>query len=224
MEILEADVSVEHGGILFGQAYSDSKCGIYVEITGAVAAPRTIYLFFKTVYNGNIYFIDESLYHSKNKDYPINNETLLDCYLLSLLEISQILEAKIIFITSSPEVIKKCRLLNFEIGTLEDSSNGECWLEPKMLLDVQASSSFDNFQGVTRIRVSPRNPDSDPLDLSKLTTWTTTISNAASETEPIAVNEQVNTSEPENLEVIQWQDIAVMEQPSGIHWIDIAPR
>lgn len=39
---LEADVSVEHGGILFGQAYSDSECGIYVEITGAVAAPRTI--------------------------------------------------------------------------------------------------------------------------------------------------------------------------------------
>jgi hypothetical protein len=59
--------------------------------------------------------------------------------------------------------------------------------------------------------------------LSKITTWTTTISNAASETEPIAVDKQVNTSEPENLEVIQWQDIAVME-PSGIQWIDIAPR
>ena len=28
---LEADVSVEHGGILFGQAYTDSKHGIYVE-------------------------------------------------------------------------------------------------------------------------------------------------------------------------------------------------
>lgn len=39
---LEADVSVEHGGILFGQAYTDSKHGIYVEITAAVAAPRTI--------------------------------------------------------------------------------------------------------------------------------------------------------------------------------------
>jgi hypothetical protein len=147
------------------------------------------YLFFKTVCNGNIHFIDESLYHSKNKDYAITNQTLLDCYLLSLLEISQILEAKIIFITSSPEVIKKCRLLNFEIGTLEDSSNGECWLEPKMLSDAQAS-----------------------------------ISNAASKTEPIAVDEQVNTSEPRNLEVIQWQDIPVVKQPSGIQWIDIAPR
>lgn len=39
---LEADMSVEHGGILFGQAYTDSKHGIYVEITAAVAAPRTI--------------------------------------------------------------------------------------------------------------------------------------------------------------------------------------
>lgn len=39
---LEADVSVEHGGILFGQAYTDSEHGIYVEITAAVAAPRTI--------------------------------------------------------------------------------------------------------------------------------------------------------------------------------------
>lgn len=39
---LEADVSVEHGGILFGQAYTDFEHGIYVEITAAVAAPRTI--------------------------------------------------------------------------------------------------------------------------------------------------------------------------------------
>lgn len=39
---LQADVSVEHGGILFGQAYTDSEHGVYVEITAAVAAPRTI--------------------------------------------------------------------------------------------------------------------------------------------------------------------------------------
>jgi len=39
---LEADVRVEHGGILFGQAYTDPECGIYVEITAAVAAPATI--------------------------------------------------------------------------------------------------------------------------------------------------------------------------------------
>jgi len=39
---LEADVSVEHGGILFGQAYTDPECGIYVEVTAAVAAPATI--------------------------------------------------------------------------------------------------------------------------------------------------------------------------------------
>ncbi|MEH2161559.1 MAG: Mov34/MPN/PAD-1 family protein [Nostoc sp.] len=39
---LEKDVSVEHGGILFGQAYIDPEHGIYVEITAAVAAPATI--------------------------------------------------------------------------------------------------------------------------------------------------------------------------------------
>ena len=39
---LKKDISVEHGGILFGQAYTDSEQGIYVEITAAVAAPATI--------------------------------------------------------------------------------------------------------------------------------------------------------------------------------------
>ncbi len=41
-EHLAADTSVEHGGILFGQAYTDPEQGIYVEITAAVAAPATI--------------------------------------------------------------------------------------------------------------------------------------------------------------------------------------
>ncbi len=39
---LEANTSVEQGGILFGQAYNDSEHGIYVEITAAVPAPATI--------------------------------------------------------------------------------------------------------------------------------------------------------------------------------------
>lgn len=39
---LKADVSVEHGGVLFGQAYTDPDNEIYVEITAAVAAPATI--------------------------------------------------------------------------------------------------------------------------------------------------------------------------------------
>ena len=39
---LKADTRVEHGGILFGNAYQDSEYGIYVEITAAVAAPATM--------------------------------------------------------------------------------------------------------------------------------------------------------------------------------------
>ena len=39
---LEANTTVEQGGILFGQAYNDSEHGIYVEITAAIPAPATI--------------------------------------------------------------------------------------------------------------------------------------------------------------------------------------
>ena len=42
VEHLKADTRVEHGGILFGNAYQDSEYGIYVEITAAVAAPATM--------------------------------------------------------------------------------------------------------------------------------------------------------------------------------------
>jgi len=39
---LKEDTKVEHGGILFGNAYVDSEYGIYVEVTGAIAAPATM--------------------------------------------------------------------------------------------------------------------------------------------------------------------------------------
>ncbi|MFB2876467.1 Mov34/MPN/PAD-1 family protein [Floridanema aerugineum] len=39
---LKSNLRVEQGGILFGNAYSDPHYGIYVEITAAVAAPKTI--------------------------------------------------------------------------------------------------------------------------------------------------------------------------------------
>jgi proteasome lid subunit RPN8/RPN11 len=42
VEHLKADTRVEHGGILFGNAYNDSEQGIYVEITAAIAAPATM--------------------------------------------------------------------------------------------------------------------------------------------------------------------------------------
>jgi proteasome lid subunit RPN8/RPN11 len=39
---LDTDPRIEQGGILFGNAYEDSRFGIYVEITAAVPAPQTI--------------------------------------------------------------------------------------------------------------------------------------------------------------------------------------
>jgi len=39
---LDTDPQIEQGGILFGNAYRDSRFGIYVEITAAVPAPQTI--------------------------------------------------------------------------------------------------------------------------------------------------------------------------------------
>ncbi len=42
LEHLREDTKVEHGGILFGNAYRDYEYGIYVEITAAVPAPATM--------------------------------------------------------------------------------------------------------------------------------------------------------------------------------------
>jgi proteasome lid subunit RPN8/RPN11 len=39
---LKTNLSVEQGGILFGNAYQDPELGIYVDITAAVAAPATV--------------------------------------------------------------------------------------------------------------------------------------------------------------------------------------
>lgn len=39
---LDTEPRIEQGGILFGNAYEDSRFGIYVEITAAVPAPQTI--------------------------------------------------------------------------------------------------------------------------------------------------------------------------------------
>lgn len=101
-------------------------------------------LLFYTSYNGSVYFVDEAVYNVNNNQYHLDGNSLLELYLLSLLKISEMLESKVIFITSSPEVIRKCRILNFEIGTLEDfSSTGKSWLEPEMLSDIQASITED---------------------------------------------------------------------------------
>ena len=101
-------------------------------------------LIFKTVAGGTVYFTDEaancgSFDHSYDN---LDTRNLLDRYLLSLLKLSETLEAKIVFLASSPEVVRKCRTLNFEIATLEEfSTPGESWLRPEMLVNIQPSIS-----------------------------------------------------------------------------------
>ncbi len=64
----------------------------------------------------------------------------IDRYLLSLAKISEILDAKVVFITSSSEIFSKCRFLHFDIGTIEEFSSisGESWLQPEKILNIQA--------------------------------------------------------------------------------------
>jgi len=99
----------------------------------------TEFLLFKTNSQGKIYFIDETInYLQINRQYEnIDNTTPLDRYLLSLLYLSNILEAKIVFLASSPEIIRKCRIFNFDPVTIEEfTPNGESWLNPEMLINL----------------------------------------------------------------------------------------
>ncbi len=78
-------------------------------------------LLFKTNAEGTVYFIDEVINYLKveRQDENLDNTNPLNRYLLSLLYLSEILEAKIVFLVSSPEFINKCRILNFNTVTLE---------------------------------------------------------------------------------------------------------
>ena len=104
-------------------------------------------LIFKTVAGGTVYFIDEKI-HQTN----IDTNSLLDCYLYSLLKLSENLEAKIVFLTSSPEIIRKCNDLNIEVIIVEEYlAIGESWLQPEMLLNFQAScrENLDETEDLT---------------------------------------------------------------------------
>ncbi len=99
-------------------------------------------LLFKTNAKGTVYFIAEAINYLKvDSQYQnIDNTNLLDRYLLSLLYLSNILEAKIVFLASSPEMIGKCRILNLDPVTLaEFTLNGESWLQPEMLINMETS-------------------------------------------------------------------------------------
>jgi len=100
--------------------------------------------FFKTTHEGTIYFIDEAInYLNVDKTHQnLDKTNPIDRYLLSLLYLSEILRAKIFILVSSPEIIDKCRILNFDPVTLaEFPLNGESWLQPEMLVNVQGTTS-----------------------------------------------------------------------------------
>lgn len=100
-------------------------------------------LLFTNNNGGKVYFIDETInYLNLDNEYTnLDSTNPLDRYLLSLLYISNILEAKIFFLSSSPEINCKCRILNFDPVTLEKLPNiGESWLHTEMLVNLQASN------------------------------------------------------------------------------------
>lgn len=98
-------------------------------------------LIFKTSSGGIVYFNNEAIGLDDFEgvdDFDLSNP--VDRYLLNLEKISTILDAKIIFITSSSELHQKCNRLNFEIATVEEFLAMSCdsWLQPEMLLDIQS--------------------------------------------------------------------------------------
>ncbi len=110
-------------------------------------------LIFKTVAGGTVYFIDEKVYQTN-----IDNNSLLDCYLYSLLKLSENIEAKIVFLASFPELIRKCNALNIEVIIVEEYlAIAQSWLQPEMLLN-QAScrENLDKTEDLTTQQVEWR--------------------------------------------------------------------
>ena len=80
----------------------------------------------------------------------------MDCYLYSLLKLSENLEAKIVFLASSPEIIRKCNALNIEVIIIEEYlAIAQSWLQPEMLLNFQASyeDNIDETEDLTTQQV-----------------------------------------------------------------------
>ncbi len=145
-------------------------------------------MIFNTVAGGTVYFIDETnqYININNRSDNLDIRNLLDRYLLSLRKLSETLEARVAFFTSSTDVIKKCRSLNFDIVTLEEFTTlGESWSQPEMLVDKQESQ-----------------PD------------------VASQLDPLSSQEQLIFTKPEQSTQVQWHDIRVVNDASGIQWIN----
>ncbi len=97
------------------------------------------FLVFKTIRHGTVYFVDEgNNLENYAKEKNIDIKTPIDRYLLILLKIAEITEAKIVFIAMSAQVISRCSSLGFEVASIEEFSNpGNSWLQPEMLVDIQ---------------------------------------------------------------------------------------
>lgn len=97
-------------------------------------------LVFKTVCGSTVYFHNETMcvenYLITRIGFDVKNP--LDRYLLSLFMIVEILEVQGCFLASSPEVIRKCRTLGFQLTTAEELlSIGNSYLQTEMILEMQ---------------------------------------------------------------------------------------
>lgn len=99
-------------------------------------------LMFKTNYNGTIYFINQQIVNLDKANLiaeKVDIESPFDRYLLILYQLTKVLEVKIVFLALSAQVINKCYALGFEVATPEEVFHaGESWLQPEILLEVQA--------------------------------------------------------------------------------------
>jgi hypothetical protein len=97
-------------------------------------------LVFKTVCGATVYFHNETMrienYLITHIGFDVRNP--LDRYLLSLFKIAEILESQAAFLASSPEVIRKCRTLGFQVISAEELlSIGNSWLQQEIILNMQ---------------------------------------------------------------------------------------
>ena len=100
-------------------------------------------LFFKTGAGGIVYFHNQeiSVENFQESSGILDLKHPLDRYLLSLTQLSEILDTQIVFIASSPKVIHKCSKLHLIPATIEDfyATTSTSWLEPKMIVDIHVT-------------------------------------------------------------------------------------
>lgn len=98
-------------------------------------------LIYTTRSNGTVYFIDQEInFNTFSNNYAnLDIKNPLDRYLLSLLNLSSIIEAKIMFFPLTAPIMQKCLILGFELASTEDlTSPSKSWLHPEILLEFQA--------------------------------------------------------------------------------------